>query len=116
MAESITVVWAWRQVGKVGLVDGKLVSPRVANVAGVYRFTFSDRGGQRTSVYVGEADPLPRRFQHYRTPGSRQQTNLRMNPILLGTLAAGGQVAVEIATHAEVIAAGGGRTPVCQCR
>lgn len=42
MAESITVVWSWQQVGQVALVDGKLVFLRVPNVVGVYRFTFSD--------------------------------------------------------------------------
>jgi hypothetical protein len=41
VAESMTVAWSGQQVGQVALVDRKLVFPRVSNVAGVYRFTFS---------------------------------------------------------------------------
>jgi hypothetical protein len=63
-------------------------------------------------VYVGEADLLPRRFQHHRTPGPRQQTNLRMNPVMLGALTEGGRVVVEIATRAWAVATGGGQTPL----
>jgi hypothetical protein len=82
----------------VTLVDGKLSFPPAPNVPGAYRFTLVDADGERTGVYVGEADLLRRRFQHYRTPGPRQRTNLRLNAILIDTLARGGQVNVEIAT------------------
>jgi hypothetical protein len=84
----------------------------VPNVAGVYRFTSFDPDSQRRWVYVGEADLLPRRFQHHRTPGPQQQTNLRISPVILGTLTEGGRVVVEIATQAWAVATGGGQTPL----
>jgi hypothetical protein len=102
VSQSITVTWLWRPIGQLKLVDGKLVFPQVPNLPGVYRFTFADGGGVPTGVYVGEADLLPRRFRHYRTPGSRQQTNLRMNPIMIDTLERGGSIGVEIVTQSQV--------------
>lgn len=102
VSESITVTWAWLSVGRVTLVGGKLGFPRMPNTAGVYRITFVDAVGMRTGVYAGEADLLPRRFQHYRTPGLRQHTNLCMNPIMTTTLSQGGHVSVEIATEAQI--------------
>ena len=112
MAESVTVAWDWRPHGLVTLVDGKLVFPRAPNVAGVYRLTFQDGGGMPAGVYVGEADLLPRRFQQYRTPGPSQQTNLRLNPIMVNTLTGGGRIAVEIAASAQLIAADGPAVPL----
>jgi hypothetical protein len=89
MAESVTVRWGWQRVGELALAEGKLRFPQVPNCAGVYRFRLTSAAGALTGVYVGEGDPLPRRFQHYRTPGPSQQTNLRLNPILVSTLTAG---------------------------
>jgi len=112
MSESVTVAWDWRPCGLVALVDGKLAFPRVPGTAGVYRLTFQDGCGGSAGVYVGEADLLPRRFQHYRTPGASQQTNLRLNPVMVSTLAAGGRIAVEIATSAQLMAADGSAVPL----
>ncbi len=52
-------------------------------------------------MYVGETDRLRRRFQHYRTPGPSQATNLRLNKLmteLLGT----GKILVSIITDATI--------------
>lgn len=112
MGESVTVAWDWRACGLVALAGGKLAFPRVPSTAGVYRLTFQDCYGGPAGVYVGEAELLPRRFQHYRTPGACQQTNLRLNPIMVSTLGAGGRIAVEIATSAHLMAADGAAVPL----
>ena len=106
------MAWDWRPCGLVTLADGKLAFPRVPSAAGVYRLTFQDGAGGQTGVYVGEADLLPRRFQHYRTPGASQQTNLRLNPIMVNTLAAGGRIAVEVAVTVHLVAADGSAVPL----
>jgi hypothetical protein len=112
MPESVTVMWDWRLAGQVTLAEGKLVFPRVPDVAGVYRLTFFDSAGARTGVYLGEADLLLRRFQHYRTPGASQQTNLRLNQVTVNTLALRGRVTVEISTGADVVADNGVTGPL----
>ena len=104
MAESISVTWSWLAAGQLTLVKGVLVFPRVPDKPGVYRFTFFDAVGALARVYVGEADPLPRRFRHYRTPGSSTRsgsTNVRMNAVMTDTLAQGGRIHVEVATEAQ---------------
>jgi hypothetical protein len=99
MAESVTVRWGWQRVGELALAEGKLRFPRVPNRAGIYRFRLTSAAG-----------PLPRRFQHYRAPGPSQRTNLRLNPILVSTLTAGGAVGVEVTTEALAVAADGTAT------
>jgi hypothetical protein len=107
------VVWDWRLAGQVMLADGKLVFPRVPDVAGMYRLTLRDSAGARTGVYLGEADLLPRRYQHYRTPGASQQTNMfRVNQVMVNTLASRGRVTVEISTDARVVAPDGVTGPL----
>jgi hypothetical protein len=104
MDESMTVTWLWEQAGHVKLTDGKLFFPKVPNVAGIYRFVLNDAAGGVGRVYIGEADPLPRRLQHYRTPSPRQQTNLRLNGIMIEVLRSGGRITMEIATRAHAAA------------
>jgi hypothetical protein len=112
MAGAVTVAWDWQQRGQVTLADGKLVFPRVPRPAGIYRLMLQDAAGFPAGVYVGEADLLARRFQHYRTPGVSQQTNLRLTSIMAAALAAGGRIAVEIAASAQLIAADGSAAPL----
>ena len=112
VAESMTVTWAWQPAGQVTLVAGSLVFPKVPRVPGIYRFTFLNAAGAHAGVYVGETDRLPRRFQHYRTPGPSQQTNLRMNPIMFDALAQGGHIRVEISTQAEAAGNDGVQRPL----
>jgi hypothetical protein len=110
MADSVTVTWDWQACGGVTLADGKLRFPRVPPSPGVYRMTLNGDSGQLLGVYIGEADVLPRRFQHYRTPGPSQQTNLRLNPVMVNTLSSGGRVGLEIALTARLVAADGTET------
>lgn len=112
MTESITVAWDWQPCGLVTLAEGKLLFPRAPSTPGVYRLTFQDDRGQDAGVYVGEADLLRRRFQQYRTPGPSQQTNLRLNPFMVNTLATGGRIAVEVAVAARFTSADGSEIPL----
>lgn len=52
--------------------------------------------GEQTSVYLGEAIDLHRRFGRYRNPGPSQQTNQRLNDLLGSVLAGGGRCHVSI--------------------
>lgn len=99
----------WRRAGEVVLDRrGGLVFPVVPHVPGLYRLTLSGAPGQeRPGVYVGETDDLRRRLNFYRTPGSTQQTNVRLNSDMLDHLRAGGRVVVAVATGAEVEVPGG---------
>ncbi len=90
------MTFSWRPVGTLGLEAGRLRFPDVADVPGVYRFDLGER------VYIGEADRLRRRFQHYRTPGPRQMTNLRLNEVMLGLLATSTPIEVCTVTAAEL--------------
>ena len=98
----LCLVYSWTEVGHVVVDADKLRFPTVPEAPGIYRFELGDRW------YIGEADRLRRRFQHYRTPGPSQSTNLRLNA-LMGQLLANGSgivvstitsVAVEIDGHA----------------
>jgi hypothetical protein len=75
---------------------GKLRFPEVPESPGVYRF------GLGQTVYIGEADRLRRRFQHYRTPGVGQPTNLRLNALMLRLLGESSAVAVCTVTTASI--------------
>lgn len=95
-AVRVTVDFLWKDIGRVRIEGGKLRFPDTPEEPGVYRFDFGDR------VYVGEADRLRRRFQHYRTPGPSQATNLRLNAAMLPLLASGMTIAVCTITQATV--------------
>jgi hypothetical protein len=86
----------WSPRGAVILTAGKLKFPDVPEMPGVYRLTLASHKG--TSVYVGEADRLRRRFLHYRNPGPTQHTNIRMNAAMKAIIESGGSVFVETAT------------------
>ncbi|MCA1703812.1 MAG: hypothetical protein LC808_11325 [Actinobacteria bacterium] len=92
----VAVDFAWRDVGKIRVEAGKLRFPDAPEAPGVYRFDLGE------TVYIGEADRLRRRFQHYRTPGPSQATNLRLNAVILGVLDNGGSVAVCTVTTASM--------------
>jgi hypothetical protein len=49
-------------------------------------------------IYVGEAEELRRRIQHYRTPGPSQTTNLRLKELLERRQSEGCQVSLRILT------------------
>src|SRR6266487_2526507 len=90
-----TVEFAWEELGVLTLDKGRLRFPSAPSVASVYRFDLGDR------VYIGETDRLPRRLQHYRTPGPSQATNLRLNKVMTELLRTG-QILVSVITAATV--------------
>jgi len=92
----VTVEFAWRSIGSLRHEDGRLRFPEVPEAPGIYRFDLGDR------VYIGETDRLRRRFQHYRTPGVRQATNLRLNASMLQLLAETNAIEVSTVTEAGV--------------
>lgn len=96
----VQVAFEWREIGEATWDSGRIRFPAVDDVPGVYRFDLGDR------VYIGEADRLRRRFQHYRTPGSGQLTNLRLNAAMVAILATPQPVLVAVATTAEAIIEG----------
>ena len=97
----LTVEFEWQPIGSVELDgSGRLVLPKVPLRPGLYRFEL-DRGGEQT-MYIGETDQLIRRFQHYRTPGPSQSTNIRFNALIHETLKARGSVAVAVANSAAI--------------
>lgn len=96
MKTKLAVEFEWKLVGSVHVAASRLVFPPVSEQPGAYRFRLPDR------VYVGETDRLTRRFQHYRTPGPTQTTNLRLNALLQHLLASGAQVGVDVVTTAFV--------------
>ena len=57
--------------------------------------------------YVGEASELRRRFQQYRTPGSSQRTNLRLNQLFRDHLEGGGHIEVDVAEGVQLGSDGG---------
>jgi hypothetical protein len=92
-AQSIALGFRWRPLGQVHLDSaGKPVFPSAAAEPGVYRLEVQ---GEQASVYFGEASDRRRRFSHYRNPGPSQQTNQRLNGMLVGVLAAGGACRVS---------------------
>ncbi len=90
-----------RDVGKVQIgIDGKLKFPQLSETPGSYCFTFAKSSGEVT-IYIGETAQLQRRFQHYRTPGPSQTTNIRINALMKEILNSGGEVRVSVITSAS---------------
>ena len=96
----VSVDFTWTDIGRVRSETAKLRFPDVADRPGIYRFTLMKAGAERT--YIGETDRLRRRFQHYRTPGPTQPTNVRLNSAMSALLADGGDVVVSVVTSAGV--------------
>ncbi len=98
----LSVRFEWKVIGNVRLGEGdRLVFPKTSLQPGLYKFEIDQ--AQSRAVYIGETDQLDRRFQHYRTPGPSQRTNLRLNALILEVLKAGGIVSVAIMTEGAVI-------------
>lgn len=91
----VTLALPWKHLGCVELHVNKLRFPPAPASAGIYRLMV--RSGNATSVYIGEAVNLHRRFGNYRRPGPSQQTSQRINAILVECLGRGGSVNVDIA-------------------
>lgn len=98
---TVEISFVWTEIGAASLIDdGTLLFPDAPKTAGLYRFAVQSE--RRAGVYVGETVNLRRRFQQYRTPGARQQTNLRLNKVLVDALKSGGMVSVSIVEAAAV--------------
>ena len=100
----------WRHAGFVTLEREQLRFPAVGHVPGIYRIDLGEG-----TVYVGEADRLQRRFQHYRTPGGdpgtlKPNTNRRVNRAIAASLAVG-TVSVAVCTE-TVVSIDGDRFPL----
>ncbi|WP_288806160.1 hypothetical protein [uncultured Novosphingobium sp.] len=102
---TVTLQLRWQRLGAVALVNHKLVFPEAPKQAGLYRLTV--RLGNRTTVYVGEAVNLKRRFGNYRRPGNTQQTSLRLNALLIEAIGQGGAISVDIAYDNIGLSVGG---------
>ena len=97
----LRIEFDWDDAGEIELDQaGTLRFPPTTTDPGVYRFALSSEN--RTSVYIGEADKLARRMQHYRTPGPSQPTNIRLNSELRRILASGGQARLAFASRARL--------------
>jgi hypothetical protein len=101
----LAIDFEWSDLGPLRLRDRRLLFPRSPEQPGVYRFDLGDR------IYIGETEILRRRFQHYRTPGPRQSTNIRLNQTMTGLLASGATIAVAIVI-AAIVEKDGVRSPL----
>ena len=111
----VRVLIDWADAGSVVLdAADKPTFGSLPAVPGLYRLTSTGRPNQlRPRVYIGESDNLRRRLsRNYRSPGSGQQTSLRINAALRNHLGAGGLVHLVIATAAQVAIPGLSPTPV----
>src|SRR5512147_689147 len=102
---SVSVSIEWEPLGEIRLDgSGRLAFPKAPLRPGLYKFRFV--AANQVDVYVGESDQLARRFQHYRTPGPSQRTNLRLREKMTQHLKDGGTVEVQIATDRLTITIG----------
>ena len=101
----IRLEFNWQFLGEL-LTDGnsRLQFPAAPRQPGLYRFRLCGNGPARH--YVGETDELRRRFQHYRTPGRSQQTNIRMNAEFRDHITGGGSIEVDIVIDKIAVIAG----------
>jgi hypothetical protein len=97
----IAIECTWSSAGEVELRADQLALPPLPDEPGVYQWVFRHDGRERR--YVGEAATLRRRFQHYRTPGPTQSTNLRMRERAIRVLEAGGSIELLVATDVRFV-------------
>lgn len=104
----LAVDFAWRELGGVTLdAAGRLRFPEPRREPGIYEFWVGSET-ERPGVYIGEAEDLRARFQGYRTPGSGQATNRRMNTVLRDDLGRGVTITIFVVTGARVQLDGAG--------
>lgn len=102
----VAVEFHWRPLGRLKQDEnGRLLFPSAPRQPGLYRFRLL--GSDDIHHYIGETDELRRRFQHYRTPGPSQKTNIRMNEEFHRHFAAGGTIGVDIATDGISVSSAG---------
>lgn len=98
----VAVDFEWQPVGEINLHGTRPAFPLLPEGPGLYRFTFEWPDQRAPEVYIGETDRLRRRAQHYRTPGSTQRTNMRMNKKLVEALRTGSRVSCAVVTDALI--------------
>jgi hypothetical protein len=103
---TIQVRLEWKPLGRVLLMEDRLLFPPSPALPGLYRFRLI-RGGKE-SRYFGETDNISRRFAHYRNPGPSQETNLRINALFREALVENAEIAVALVTEGASIDRGGG--------
>lgn len=102
----ISIEFDWQSLGSAqNDTNGKLKFPIAPRQPGLYRLRLCGKGESRH--YIGETDELRRRLQHYRTPGAKQQTNIRMEEKCRDHMAADGDMEVDIVVDKVAVAMGG---------
>lgn len=98
----VSVDVKWRNLGTLTQdAHFNLSFPSAPTIPGLYRFRLMDSNSRKS--YIGETIHLRRRFQHYRTPGPSQATNIRINDLLKAHLASGGNVEVDIIIDSVIL-------------
>ena len=100
----------WCDAGEIVLDSaGQVAFPALPHAPGLYQMTLSGAPGQaRPRIYIGETDALRRRAQHYRSPGPKQTTNIRLSAALKAHLGKGGVARMAVATEARIAVTGEG--------
>ena len=107
----LSIDFDWIPVGSVSLdANGRLKFPHAPKFPGLYQFKLIQ--SPTPHLYTGQADNLARRMQHYRTPGKSQQTNIRLNRLMIDTLTDGGRISVSIITSGATVDISGNRRPI----
>ena len=102
----VSVEFQWQGLGSVQRDEqGRLAFPAAPRRPGLYRFRLCGSGTELH--YIGETDELRRRFQHYRTPGRTQQTNIRINARFCDHIAESGSIEVDIVDNGVAVTAAG---------
>lgn len=110
MSIEIIIKFEWKALGRVGLdPQSKLTFPRAPSRPGLYRFEFDGAKGRQE--YIRETDMLNRRFQHYRTPGPSQSTNIRLNALMRGAINSDGMIGVSVMIDDAVLTMDGRTKP-----
>lgn len=107
----LSTSFCWVPAGRLSLDEQqKVCFPNTGNRPGLYRFDIISADGR--TQYIGETDQLSRRLQHYRTPGPSQQTNLRLNALLVEHLKRGDQISLSVVVEDVSTKCAGGAHPV----
>jgi hypothetical protein len=102
----LTVTFNWVSLGKITLDENmKIKFPKTGSRPGLYRFEINSADG--LTYYIGETDQLQRRMQHDRSPGPSQQTNLRLNALLVAHLKEGEEVSLSVVTDDVAVSCSG---------
>jgi hypothetical protein len=96
----VEIDFDWTEIGLIVLDWDRIRFPVAPDAPGIYRFDMYAPNGHR--IYIGETDRLRRRFQHYRTPGPTQVTNIRLNASIADLVGSDGRVTVSVITAARL--------------